>query len=688
MATLTEAFAAAFQHYQAGRLELAEEICRRIVVAEPQHAEAWHLLGAAAHQRGDQDQAVACVQRAIQADGGKGFFFNTLGEAYRSLGKPAEAVACYERAIAIGPEHAAYHQNLGLARQTLGQCDAAVASLRRAVELQPDLVAALANLGTVLHEQGNLTEAIGCYERALALAPGLADVHCALGNARKDQGREAEAAACYRRAVELNPRHVAAWNNLGAALRRLEQPTAAEACCRRALELVPDLAEAHGNLGNALKDQGRLDEAVACCRRAVELKPSSAAAHSNLVYLLQFCPDCDPETLRAEQQRWHRAHGEPWAGAIVAHANDRTPERRLRVGYVSPNFCDHVVGRNLVPLLREHDHQAVEVFCYSDVRTPDAFTKRLRSGADVWRSIVGQSDAQVAQRIRDDRIDVLVDLALHLDGNRLTLFARKPAPVQATFAGYPGSTGLRTIDYRLTDPYLDPPGLNDQYYVERSLCLRDSFWCYAPSGDEPPVNGLPALERGCVTFGCLNNFCKVNPSVLRLWARVLRAVDGSRLVLLAAAGSYRQRILDLLAAEGVASDRVSFVVDRPHDEYLQLYQGIDLGLDTFPYNGHTTSLDSFWMGVPVVTLVGRTAVGRAGLSQLTNLGLVALAAESPAQFVDTAVQLAGDLPRLAELRATLRARMQGSPLMDAPRFARSIEAAYRAMWHHWCNERP
>lgn len=649
MATISEALTIAMGHHQAGRLELAEEIYRRIVAAAPDHAEAWHLLGAVAHQRGDHEQAVACVQRAIRADAGQGYFHNTLGEAYRALGRTAEAEA----------------------------------SLRHALELQPELAGAHANLGTLLHGQGRVAEAIACYERALALNSQLAAVHCALGNAYKDQGLAAEAADSYRRALELNPHLVAAWNNLGAALRRLEQPTESEACCRRALALMPDLAEAYGNLGNALKDQGRLDEALDCCRRAVALKADSAMAHSNLVYLLQFCPECDPEALCAELRCWNQAHAALWAGVIVPHTNDRTADRRLRVGYVSPDFRDHVVGRNLVPLLREHDHRAVEVFCYSDVIAPDAFTERLRAGADAWRDIARLSDAQAAQAIRHDRIDILVDLALHMDGNRLPMFARKPAPVQATFAGYPGSTGLTAIDYRLTDPYLDPPG-NDACYAEQSLRLPDSFWCYAPLSDEPAVNRLPALERGTVTFGCLNNFCKVNPTVLRLWARVVRAVDGSRLLLLAAAGPYRQRTLDLLAAEGVTADRVSFAAERPHDEYLTFYHAIDLGLDTFPYNGHTTSLDSYWMGVPVVTLVGRTAVGRAGLSQLTNLGLVELAADTPEQFVRTAVGLAADRPRLAELRGSLRSRMQRSPLMDAPRFARGVEAAYRTMWRSWC----
>jgi predicted O-linked N-acetylglucosamine transferase (SPINDLY family) len=272
--------------------------------------------------------------------------------------------------------------------------------------------------------------------------------------------------------------------------------------------------------------------------------------------------------------------------------------------------------------------------------------------------------------------------------NRLLVFARKPAPVQVTFAGYPGTTGLSAIDYRLTDPYLDPPGLNDRHYSEESIRLCDTFWCYDPLASEPAVNPLPALGKGHITFGCLNNFCKINASVLKLWAQVLKAIDHSQIMIRTAEGTHRQRTLGLLEQEGITPDRVTFVASQPRPQYLELYHRIDIGLDTFPYNGHTTSLDSFWMGVPVITLVGQTVVGRAGLSQLTNLGLPELIGQTPEQYVGLAAELAGDWPRLAELRATLRARMQKSPLMDAPRFARNVEAAYRAMWRRWCEQRP
>jgi predicted O-linked N-acetylglucosamine transferase (SPINDLY family) len=312
-------------------------------------------------------------------------------------------------------------------------------------------------------------------------------------------------------------------------------------------------------------------------------------------------------------------------------------------------------------------------------------TAQFQQHADRWRNIVGCSDEQVADQIRQDGIDILVDLALHTADNRLLVFARKPAPVQATFAGYPGSTGLTAIDYRFSDPYLDPIGMDESIFSEQTIRLPHSFWCFDPLDcRDICVNALPALGSGVVTFGCLNNFCKVNDEVLALWAKVLRQVDNSRLLNLAPLGSHRSRILQRFQKQGIDPERVEFVARQSRREYLETYHRIDVGLDTFPYNGHTTSLDSFWMGVPVVTLVGNSAVARAGWCQLSNLGLGELAGQTAEEFVRIAVELAKDLPRLEQLRSTLRRRMGQSPLMDAPGFAQSIEAAYRQMWRTWC----
>ena len=454
---------------------------------------------------------------------------------------------------------------------------------------------------------------------------------------------------------------------------------------KKSLQLKPNFALAYNNLGNVRKDQGLLAEATQCYAQALEHDPDFVQAHSNLLFTLHFNPANDARTIYEEHRRWHQRFAEPLAKLIQPLANDNSPDRHLRIGYVSPDFRDHALGRNIWPLLRHHDRRQFDITLYANVLKPDDMTLQLGKCADHWCSITGWRDDQVADRIRQDGIDILVDLTLHTGDNRLLVFARKPAPVQVTFAGYPGTTGLSTIDYRMTDPYLDPPGLDDAWYTEESYRLPHTLGCYVPPLDQQAqVAPLPALARGFITFGCLNNFCKINDEVLELWARVLRAVEGSRLLLHAQPGSHRQRTLGFLAQQGIAAERVEFTSIKPLTEYMALYHGLDIGLDTFPYNGHTTSLDSFWMGVPIITLVGRTVVGRAGVSQLTNLGLPELIARTPEQFVSIVVSLAGDWGHLAELRASLRERMRQSPLMDAPLFATDVENAYRMMWRRWC----
>jgi predicted O-linked N-acetylglucosamine transferase (SPINDLY family) len=357
----------------------------------------------------------------------------------------------------------------------------------------------------------------------------------------------------------------------------------------------------------------------------------------------------------------------------------------LRIGYVSPDFRRHPVGRFILPLVSNHSRQQFEVFCYSDIAAArvDHITEKLKSCASCWRDTKGLSDAELAELIRRDRIDLLIDLTMHMADNRLRVFAMKPAPVQVTYLAYVGTTGLDTIDYRITDPYLDPRGASsaEPIYSEQSIHLPNSYWCYTPPEEAPAV-----VDRGdqSITLGCLNLFWKASPSALAAWCRVLHAAPGSRMILHAPEGAPRQRVIELLQTNGIDPQRMQFVGIQPFEEYLKTYQQIDIALDPFPYNGGTTSCDALWMGVPVVSCIGILAVGRAGLSILSNIGLPKLVAGSVDEYVRIAVELANDRPRLSELRAGLRERMLRSPLMDALAFARDMEQAYRTMWRRFC----
>jgi predicted O-linked N-acetylglucosamine transferase (SPINDLY family) len=668
-----------------GRTLEALEAFRRASALNPACLEAWQGAGEACRSLGRRQEALAAFVQAAVLRPDQAETLNDLGIALQDGGLLADAIAAYRRALELRDDFPIAHSNLGNALLADRQVDQALAVLRGAVAHWPDYADAWYNLGNAAFTALHFPEAAEAYQRALAHAPGHASARNNLGNTLQALGRNEEALAAYLEALRANPGFVDAYNNASGAARALGRLDDALELLRRAAEVRPDSAVVHGNLGTVLKDLGLMDEAVRSFRAALALDPADHVTHSNLAYSVSFLPGCTAAEILRENREWDRAHALP--GARRDHGNDPDPERRLRIGYVSPDFRDHCQSFFTIPLLANHDRARFEIFCYASVARPDAVTRRIAGYADTWRETAALGDPEVAALVLDDRIDILVDLTMHMSSGRPRLFTLKPAPVQAAWLAYPGTTGLAAMDYRLTDPYLDPPGAHDDWYSEISLRLPDTFWCYDPLTAEPAPGPLPALAGGGVTFGSLNNFCKVTPAVLDLWARVLTTVPGSRLILLAPPVSRRQWVLDRLLAGGVEPERVEFSPFLPRAEYLALHRRLDLGLDTFPYNGHTTSLDAFWMGVPVVTQLGDTVVGRAGWSQLCNLGLRDLAATGDDEFVRIAAELAADLPRLAEIRAGLRARMEASPLMDGLRFAGNLETAYRQMWRRWCLDR-
>jgi len=604
--------------------------------------------------------------------------------ALHQAGQLQQAEPLYRKALACRPDHPDALHLLGVLNGQLGRLDEAIELIRRAITLSPAVARYHCNLGKFLGDKGLLDEAVATLRTAIDLAPDYAQAPSNLGAVLNAMGRFDQAATVCRDALAIAPRLVAAYINLGNAFRGQTRPDEAIATYRAGLEIEPGNAELQHNLGNLLKDTGQVEGAIAAYRAALRVRPDFAETRHHLINTLHYSPAYDAAALGEEARCWHRVHVAPLPRSCRPHDNDRTPDRRLRVGYVSPDFREHPVGLNLLPLFREHDRALIELYCYSGAARADGVTERFRALADRWCDIAGLSHSQVAELVRRDTIDVLVDLSLHAAGNRLFVFALEPAPVQVTFAGYPGTTGLEAIGYRLTDPYLDPPGADESVYSEESIRLPDTFWCYEPLADEVEVGPPPATARGVVTFGCLNNFCKVNESVLRLWARVMSEIPSSGLLVSSPPGESRQRMLAILQAAGIAAGRVETVGHMPRLDYLRSYDRIDVGLDTTPYNGHTTSLDAYWMGVPVVTLVGHTIVGRAGLSQLTNLGLSELVARTDDDYVRISVDLARDQGRLMHLRSTLRQRMRRSPLMDGARFARNVEGAFREMWRRWC----
>ena len=672
------------KHHREGRPNEAERIYRQILALHPTHADALIALGALTLQGGRRTESIALLSRAIRSRPNDLSTYLAVGQVLHMHGALDDAALLYGHARELFPTSDEICYRLGHIERARNRLHMAIEWFRRALQLRPHFPEARNNLGFALEEAGRPDEAVQELRHAIRLDPASPEAHYNFGISLTTLGRLEDAFTAYRDAIALNPDFAEAHNNLGAVAKSLGRLDDAAASFQAALRVRPTLPATESNLAGVYEWQARHDDALAAHRRAIEMAPESASAHGNFLYTLLFHPGYDAAMLREAHDAWNRRHVQPLHRHIAAHSNDRAPARRLRVGYVCGLFRDHVLGRYLMPLLREHDRSAFEVICYSNNRINDAMTEHFRRTAAGWREIASMPDDEVAQLIRRDVIDVLIDTTLHMEGNRLLVFARKPAPVQVTFAGYPGSTGLETMDYRLTDVHLDPPGMHDASYIEQSWRLQDTFWCYDPCGVDTAVGTLPAATRGYITFGCLNNFSKTNDGVLDLWAQVLVAVPRSRLMILAHEGSHRQHALDALNARGVKPDRVEFAAYRSRSLYLELFRRIDISLDTVPYNGHTTSLDSFWMGVPVVTLVGRTVVGRAGASQLMNLRMPELIARTPDHYVALASTLAQDVARLTAVRQTLRERMRSSPLMDAPRFAQTVETAYREMWRRWC----
>jgi protein O-GlcNAc transferase len=718
--TVDEAIQQAIQHHRAGRLAEAEAIYRQILSQIPNQPDALRLLGMLAQKTGHQDAAIDLLSRAIQANPALAEIHASLGNALAMKGRLDEAIAAYQKAIQLKPDYFDVCNNLGNAMQISGKLDEAIAWYQRAVEIKPDFAEAWSNLGQTLLQKDRVEESVAASRRAIKCKENFPAAHVHLGSGLAASGKLDEAIVAFQRAIELNPNSVEAYNNLGNALKANRQFAAALVAYERAIQLRPDATqsldnllnvlnglwviadtslavaayeraarlrpaspEVYNGLGNIYLQRGQIDEAIASYRRGLELKPESSGTHSNMLLALNYHGEFSPESVLAEHRQWVDRHAHPVE--CTPHGNDPSPTRRLRVGYVSGDFCRHVVGFFFLPLLENQDRSKFEIFCYANVNSPDSVSEETKRHCDVWRDIVPTTDEAAAKLIREDQIDILVDLSGHTAGNRLPIFAYKPAPIQMTYLGYANTTGMTTIDYRLTDNLADPPGMTEKLNVEQLWRLAGCAWCYQPSKDAPEIQ---PRSSGPITFGCFNAFSKVTPKMLELWAELLNLVPGSRLLVKSrgADDSLSQKSLRArLAVRGITSERIEMIgwIDDQHSHW-DYYNQVDIALDTYPYHGTTTTCETLWMGVPVVTLMGRTHVSRVGVSLLTNAGLPELIARTPEEYLKIAAELAGNPRRLDELRGELRERLRSSSLLDARRFAGEVESAYRQMWMIWC----
>lgn len=539
------------------------------------------------------------------------------------------------------------------------------------------------------YQRGNFKQAELIFREVLKVQPDNSLILNSLGNVLRANGQIDDAISCYLRVIELSPDFAGSYYNLGQAYEDIGELDKAINYYLKAVELNPNLPGAYYNLGVAFQIKGKLHEAELVYRNVIQIDPTFSLPYQNLLFIMNYNPNCDAKTIYNEHLQFAKRFEEPLLSSISPHTNDKTLNRRLKIGYVSPDFRRHSVSYFIEPVFAAHNKEQFEIFCYSLVPSEDEVTKRLQGYADHWRNIKEMSDEEAAELIRHDKIDIIIDLAGLTTHNRILLFALKPAPIQLSWIGYPATTGLAAMDYKIVDSYTDPPGMAEQFYTEKLIRMPESFLCYIPDKDSPEVSHLPALTSGHITFGSLNSFLKISPEVIDLWTKILGALQDSRLVMKTFSLVYKENrdyILDMFARRDIAAERIELLSwETSMKGHLDTYNHIDIALDTFPYNGTTTTCEALWMGVPVITLTGDTHTSRVGFSLLSNIGLPKFVAKSPDEYVGIAVKLAKDLNRLRLLRERLRDMMAHSPLMDKNRFTMNLENCYRTMWEKWCN---
>ncbi|AXF22139.1 glycosyltransferase [Burkholderia pyrrocinia] len=741
---VAERLNAALAHHQAGRLDDARVLYEAIRRDAPDHPDATHFLGLLACQLGQFPAGLALMERAIalRADP---VYLNNLGNMLRAHSRLDDAIGAYRRALALAPGYAEAHSNLGNALREARDPDAAMLSCAQALALRPDYAPAYNNLGNALQDKGEPDAAARAYEKALVLDPAYAEACFNLGNVCGAQRRHDDAIAHYRSAIALQPSLHAAHHALGvlllergeldaavaslaraaesgevdrlfslaAALDRAGDLDGTVASLRRALAVAPDRAELHHHLAQTLVRQGKRREALDSCRISLSLPNPTAQMHAVMGDILcalwhidaglasyDRALDLDPAFRNAHSGRMFHGAGTDRLspaqlreracafGAQMAaqaaprqHALQPANGRALRVGFVSGDLKSHPVAVFLLSLVASLDPSRIELAAYATQPVEDDTTAALKRHFALWRDITPLDDRAAADLIAGDRIDVLVDLSGHTASNRLPLFAWKPAPVQATWLGYFATTGIAAIDYVIGDRHVLPAD-EASHFIERPWRLPDSYLCFMPPALPLDVGPLPADGNGCVTFGCLNNANKIGEPVVALWARVLHAVPGSRLLLKSAQldeAALRASVAARFAAHGIPAERLLLRGGSKRLAHIGTFNDIDIVLDPFPYPGGTTSMEGLWMGAPFVTRRGDRFLSHIGESILHTLGMPEWIAAGDDDYVAKAAAFAHDLPRLAAVRAGLRERLLRSPLCDAPRFARHLEAAFAQM---------
>ncbi len=653
----------------------------------PGYAKAHCGLGSARQRLNQQEAAEKSFRKAIELQPGFADAHTNLAAFLRETGRLAEAEQAYLQALLANPYQAEAHNGLGELYQLQGKMEQAEAAFLKAIELKADYPEAHNNLGVLLAERGRLEEALESYRKALAIRPDFVFAMNNMGIIYADMGRLSEAMDCYRLALAQDPDFAMAYSNLGNSCRELGQIDEARACYEQALALNPDEDVTLSNLGNVLMVEGKLHEAKVAYQRALTLNPANAVAHSNLIFLMDFDAGTDVATQQGERRKWNALNAVPLRETWRPHDNDRDPERVLRIGYVSADFRMHSAAYAFEPMLCRYEREKFEVYCYSNSARSDQVTEKFRNCVTGWRNIFGKSDQEAAGLIRADRIDILVDLSAHSAGNRLLMFARKPAPVQVSGWGHANGTGMEAMDYLFSDPVSIPDG--ERHFFAEKIAYLPCQIAYACPEDAPPVSGLPMSSKGHVTFGCFSRLVKITDASLSLWAELLHSLPNARLVIKSkelSDAALREIFIARMERFSIDGKRVILLGKTTWYDHMAAYAQVDVALDPFPHGGGIGSFEALWMGVPVITLRGNSLPGRLTAAIETSVGLDDWVSESPTQYLELAVQKVAEPEVLAALRTGLRKRLALSPAGAPGLIMMQVEWAYREMWRKWCDE--
>ena len=678
----------AIKAHQSGKLLQARQHCQEILATQPDHADAWLLSGNIHRQQNELDLAIAAYQQFIRLQPSNANVLSNLGVLYIQQGETDQAIAIFEQAIKLQPDYAEAYGNLGELYREQDQLAAAEKYLQKAIQLKPNYSGAYYNLGNLYHTQDKIEQAIEAYQQSIKLQPNYASACSNLGSMYHYQGDLVQACDYYQKAIKLKPNYAIAHFNLGNVYKDQSKFTLALKAYHRAIESQPDYSNAYTNLGLVYRDCGQIDQSLQYLYHVSRSDPDHTVAHQNLLYYLHYSSKYSPEQIYQEHRRWAKHQQKLLPPKQTLHTNQPNPDKKIRLGYISGDFRTHSVGYFLEPIFTHHNREQFTICCYAKNPIDDGTTNRFKQLADIWHDINKLDEEQVANLIRKDGIDILVDLSGHTGGNRLLTLARQPAPIQVTYLGYPDTTGLDTIDYRFTDAWADPPEKTEQFHSEQLIRLPHGFLCYQPPANSPKVNSLPALDKGYITFGSFNNLAKISEQTISCWAKILHAVPQSHLILKTKPLQDQDicdRIYRLFEQEGITRERLTLLGwTATTEDHFRLYHQVDIALDTYPYHGTTTTCEAMWMGVPVITLAGKTHVSRVGVSLLSTVGLSEFITNSEEEYIDKAVSLSQDIPRLKQLRDSLRNKMHQSSLTNGQTITTDLESAYCQMWLKWC----